>query len=426
MAASSMNGRTLSRLPARSAACGVLLLAFLAGCGDSGGGSGPESLELRWEPVVEGLTVPNDLADIGDGRLLISDQAGYIYLWENGELRDQPLLDLTDRVIPPSQESQEAGLSGFAPHPGFADNGRLYLLYTERPPADADESVRRVDVLAEFTAAPGPGLLDPDTERVLLRLEHSRNSHVGGHMVFGDDGMLYVGIGNGDVPQLSQDPHQLPGSIIRIDVDGGDPYRIPPDNPFADGVDGAPEVFAYGFRNPYRVSWHSEIGLLIVEPMRQITKYQEVNAVVAGGNHGYPVVLESVRRDACLPPDQPGTVAQACLVGPDGQPFEPPVFEYGPDFGYRVSGVAQYDAVEIADLTGTVLVAEWRGGLLALSPDPDSRPWPATEIVALISGETPVGGYLWALDTDDAGNVYGLTANLDFSPGGGAVYRLAP
>lgn len=117
----------------------------------------PGTIPVRFEAVATGLHVPNDLADLGDGRLLINDQAGTIHLLTPDGLAESPVLDLSDRILPPegSGGRLELGLSGIAAHPDFADNGRFYALFTEPPPEDA-ERVARVDVLAEFTASGDP------------------------------------------------------------------------------------------------------------------------------------------------------------------------------------------------------------------------------------------------------------------------------
>jgi glucose/arabinose dehydrogenase len=378
---------------------------------------------LYWEPIAEGFGAANDLADVGDGRLLISDQAGMLYLWADGELVEEPLLDISNRVLQPSNNAAEMGLSGFAVHPDFLRNGRIFVMYTAVPPEGAS-GASRVDVLAEFAIpgyeSPGLGPVDVESEREILALEQDGGDHVGGHMAFDDEGMLFVGLGTSGSNDRAQDPSDLMGSVIRIDVDETvQPYAIPEDNPFVDGG-GAPEVYSYGFRNPFRVSWDDEIGLLIAEPMWR-SKNQELEVAVPGGNFGYPLVHPGLDTGAC---HEPGATlaAEACVTGPEGQEFVAPVLDYGRDFGQIVSGAVRYTATSIPDLTGKVIVADWRGPILAATPGEPGERW-ATEPVDAEFGEDFLGDYLWALDSDSAGEVYALTTS-GFREGGGKVYRL--
>lgn len=386
----------------------------------------PETTELWWEPIADGFDAANDMADIGDGRLIISDQVGRLYLWTDGELADEPLLDISDRVLEPSNNAAEMGLSGFATHPDFLSNGRIFLMYTALPPADAD-GVSRVDVLSEVTipdyAEPDLGAVNMETERELLTLEQEGGDHVGGHMAFDDQGMLFVGLGTSGSRDRAQDPYDLMGSIIRIDVDGEAddlPYAIPLDNPFVDG-DGAPEVYSYGFRNPFRVSWDDEVGLLVSEPMWR-SKGQEVEVAVPGGNFGYPEVHPNLQADTCYEPES-STALEPCVSGSDGQEFVAPVIDYGRDFGTIVSGAVRYSADTIPSLTGKVIVADWRGSIMAATPGDQGEAWETTVVEAEF-GEDFLGDYLWALDADRAGEVYALTTS-GFKDGRGKVYRLS-
>ncbi|HSI93176.1 MAG TPA: PQQ-dependent sugar dehydrogenase [Jiangellaceae bacterium] len=390
-----------------------------------GSAPGPDGsvIRVRAEPVVEGLDLPNDLADLGDGRLLVSDQTGLIYLVADGELRDEPVLDLTGRTLEPNSGGgrQELGLAGFTPHPRFADNGRLYVLFTTEPPDDAP--FRRVDVLSEFEAG-SPSLAPGEswTETVLLTLEQPRLGHVGGQLAFGADGMLYVGLGDAERAEFAQDADTLQGSVIRIDVDEGDPYGIPADNPFVDGG-GAPEVYSYGFRNPFRLTWDDELGLVVADPM-WTAKDQEVNVAVSGANYGYPVVPAALPASSCYGSADSTEPLPECATGPDGERFEPPTVEFE---GQIVSGAVRYTGAAIPELAGRVLVADWRGSLIATTPEPDQTRW-LTEPVDV---EVPTdlqwsGRFLWSLSQDGAGEVYLMVRSRSFAAGGGAVYRLVP
>ena len=162
----------------------------------------------------------------------------------DGAVQEEPFLDINDRVVC----CDEQGLLGLAFHPDFANNGRFFVYYVNR------QGQRQ---LSEFTvSADDPNRADPDSERVLFALDHPENAtdirHYAGDIHFGPDGYLWVSSGDGaDARGQGQNPDTMFAAIIRIDVDQGDPYGIPADNPFVDGG-GAPEVWAYGLRNPYR------------------------------------------------------------------------------------------------------------------------------------------------------------------------------
>ena len=383
---------------------------------------------LHWELLIDGLDVPNDLADIGDGRLLVSDQTGLIHMVTDEGTGDEPVLDLTDRIMAPTRSNQELGLSGFTLHPQFATNRLLYVFYTAAPEDDTD-GVRRVDVLAEFTAAADEPLrVEPDSERELMRTEQAGMAHVGGHMAFADDGMLYVGMGDSGRPAEAADPHTMQGTIIRIDVDGDDGYAVPADNPFADGRDGAPEVFAYGFRNPFRLAWDDTVGLLVAEPQWQ-EKHQEVHVAVSGGDHGYPATPRQVPDGSCF--DRAPEPLPECLTGPEGEPLQPPVLDYDRTVGNIVSGVAVSRGDGVPGLGGAVVVADWGGTLLAATPGSEGEQW-ETHVLEAEFADGPAAssdgrftGYVWALDADASGAVYAMTTSRSFAAGEGAVYRLS-
>ncbi|MEU5155893.1 PQQ-dependent sugar dehydrogenase [Glycomyces sp. NPDC021274] len=360
------------------------------------------------ELVADGLAFPNDLADLGDGRLLIGDQVGRINVLKDGEILAEPFLDLTDVVQ--RSGSPELGLSGFAPHPGFAENGRVLVYYTVDADADATEHTAITGVLAEFTVDATGAALDRASERVILR-HHGGKEHVGGHMAFDDEGLLYLGLGAPTFSDFAQDPFDLRGSVIRIDVDSatGDPYAIPADNPFADGTAGAPEVYTYGHRNPWRIHWDAEVGLLIPEPM-WTDKSQEVNLAAPGANFGYP---QDIVEDSCYDNDaaEPRPICT--------EPFTPPVVEYGT--GAICAGAVIYRGSELPQFAGKAIVIDWAGAVMVAEPG-EGR-WSHEELDLPFPDEAPLQGRLWSIDVDAEGEVYLMTSELA-ADGAGAVYRL--
>ncbi|HYI67600.1 MAG TPA: PQQ-dependent sugar dehydrogenase [Candidatus Limnocylindrales bacterium] len=238
------------------AVIGALLLLRPASLVPDELGGIPEDLDgVGLEILVEGLDRPLALAFTGEpGQMFVGQQAGLVHRVEGQAIQAEPLLDLTDRV----GMAGEKGFLGLALHPEFAENGRFYVTYT---------SLENHTILAEYTAPDGLRA-DPASERVLLDLEQESDFHKGGSLAFAADGTLFVTVGDdawprGTTPDYSDN---FRGSIIRIDVDertGDKPYGIPEGNAFAEG-EGPPEVWDYGFRNPWRMSIDPESGDLYV------------------------------------------------------------------------------------------------------------------------------------------------------------------
>ncbi|MEO7118997.1 MAG: PQQ-dependent sugar dehydrogenase, partial [Candidatus Limnocylindrales bacterium] len=220
------------------------------------------------------LSSPVYVANAGDGthRLFIVEIGGLVRILEpNGSIDATPLLDLRDRV----NNAGEQGLYSIAFHPDFASNGKFYVHWTD---------AQSRSYIQEYTVGEN-GIANPDSERTLLQIDHPQTNHKGGWMDFGPDGYLYIAVGDGggsspgDPYRNGQDTTDLLGNILRIDVDHGDPYAIPSDNPFADGADGAkPEIWAFGLRNPWRASFDRETGDLWIGDVGQ-DKREEIDVI---------------------------------------------------------------------------------------------------------------------------------------------------
>jgi uncharacterized repeat protein (TIGR03806 family) len=202
-------------------------------------------------------------------------------------------LDITDRVTTQFQGGvAEFGALSVALDPSFSTNGRLYVFYTTGPEAPAGPATY-FSRISRFTTIDG-NTFDPAGEEILIQIPLVDRYHVGATIGFGPDGYLYVGTGDGfqaqpGQPGAAQDPFDLKGKFLRIDVSGASGYTIPPTNRFADGVSGAPEVFALGFRNPFRWNFDSATGDLWMGDVGS-NETEEVNVVVSGGNYGWPIV----------------------------------------------------------------------------------------------------------------------------------------
>lgn len=233
---------------------------------------------FTWQAVAEGLDNPVDLADAGDGsgRLFIIQQSGQIVIIQNGQALPTPYLDIQDRV---GSQGSEQGLLGLVFDPGYLQNGYFYVNYTDK---NGDTHISR------FTVSANPNIADPATEKNLLYVKQPYPNHNGGGLKFGPDGFLYIGLGDGG---SGGDPHgngqslrTFLGKLLRIDVEHGDPYAIPADNPFTKG-NKRPEIWAYGLRNPWRFTFDLLTGDLYIADVGQ-DEYEEIDFLPAGSRGG--------------------------------------------------------------------------------------------------------------------------------------------
>lgn len=313
-----------------------ILLAFLL-CptlGPATGGAEEALPEARLELLAEGLSAPIFLVapPDGSGRRVIGDQIGIAYLVSGaGVLLETPFLDLRDRLTPLLEAFDERGLLALAFHPDFARNGLFYVNYSakRRPDSPFTGKTAYTWRLSEFRVSDeDPNRADPESERPLLELDWVNRKHNGGGLAFGPDGFLYVGVGDGGgvhgVPdvyippepdesalqlaaQIKEDPYRLPerfhkydryaqdtsrlqGKILRLDVDAGHPgYAIPPSNIFRGKAEGRDEIFAWGFRNPFRLAFDRlGTGDLFVNGVAE-SFWETIYLVDRPGNYGWAV-----------------------------------------------------------------------------------------------------------------------------------------
>lgn len=301
---------------------------------------------LALAPVAQGLEDPVQLTHAGDGsgRLFIVEQAGAIRILRQGKVQPRSFLDIRDRV----ESGGEKGLLSVAFHPRFAQNRRLYLDYTS--------GVGGLHtVISEFRVGDAPDLVPPASERVLLTIRQPYPNHNGGQLAFGPDGKLYIGMGDGgsanDPEGNGQNPRALLGKILRIDVDRKDPgmeYAVPPDNPFRGRDDAAPQVWAYGLRNPWRFSFDRGSGLLYAGDVGQ-NAAEEIDIIRRGKNYGWNIMEGSL----CTPGVNP-----RC----DRSGLELPIAEYGRAEGITVIGGFVYHGRKIPALCGAYLYGDWGSG----------------------------------------------------------------
>lgn len=236
----------------------------------------PDPSGYQWREVAGGFSQPLAVAHAGDDRLFVVEQRGMIWVVQNDLRLPDPFLDIRDRVF---DAAFEQGLLGLAFHPDYPSNGAFFVNYT---------GVGGNTVVSRFSTSLEGGQADPASEQVLLRIDQPYGNHNGGNLAFGPDGYLYIGTGDGgsanDPLGNGQNLNTLLGKLLRIDVDGGNPYAIPPDNPFAGGG-GAPEIWAYGLRNPWRFSFDRLNGDLYIGDVGQ-NNWEEVDYLPAGAPAG--------------------------------------------------------------------------------------------------------------------------------------------
>ncbi len=308
-------------------------------------GTDPATVRVELELITGGLDGPVGIAQAGDGsgRLFVLEQLGRIRVVQDGALVVTPFLDITDRV---GSSQNEQGLLGLAFHPAYADNGTFFVNYTDR---QGDTVVSRFSVSSDAARA------EPGSEVVLLRINQPAGNHNGGHLAFGPDGRLYVGMGDGggagDRYGNGQNGQTLLGAMLRLDVDGGSAYRVPDDNPFVGNPNVRDEIWAVGLRNPWRYSFDRLTGDLYIADVGQ-NRYEEVNVQPAGDpvglNYGWPI-MEGLH---CFPEDQSCEQAGLTL----------PVWEYDHSQGCSVTGGYVYRGEEFPILTGIYLFGDYCSG----------------------------------------------------------------
>jgi glucose/arabinose dehydrogenase len=314
--------------------------------------------------VARGLQDPLDLqVPAGDrARLFVVEQGGRIRIVRNGAVVSPPFLDISGRI----RSGGEQGLLGLAFHPQYAQNGRFFVNYTDR---NGDTHI------AEFRVSSNPDVADPGSERQLLFVNQPFDNHNGGAVAFGNDGLLYIGLGDGgsggDPQGNGQSLTTLLGKILRIDVNQGSPYGIPADNPFASRT-GAREVWSFGLRNPWRFSFDRATGDLYIGDVGQGAR-EEVDVGLAarrgGENWGWNV-MEGSR---CFRP------ASGCSTGG----LDLPVAEYDHGSGCSITGGVVYRGCRLPGYAGTYFYADYCSALvrsfrLEGGRAVDARDWTST------------------------------------------------
>jgi glucose/arabinose dehydrogenase len=343
------------------------------------------------------LTRPVEVV-LHDGKLYVLEQGGRVLLLrEDGGTSEVLTLDPSKIVA-----GGEAGLLGIAFHPKFADNGFVYLYYTAPNLPGAGPGSVFQSAIVRYRSNDGGLTLDPNSEKRILTVDQPYSNHNGGTIAFGKDGYLYFGLGDGgsggDPQGNAQNKDTLLGKILRIDVDGGDPYAIPPTNPFANGG-GRPEIYALGLRNPYRFRFDPVTGDLWAGDVGQSAR-EEIDRIVLGGNYGWNI--------------REGKVCYPASTSCDATGLIDPVVDHPRSEASSITGGVVYRGSGVPLLTGKYVYGDFgQGTFFAIFID-DPAPAP----MRLDEGLPRVSPSAFALDAN------GEIVLLDY--GAGEVLRIVP
>lgn len=337
---------------------------------------GTERIQLN--AIAAGLVSPTAMAYApdGSGRLFVVDQAGKIDVVQNGALQPTPFLDVSSLLAPLMTGYDERGLLGLAFSPDFNNPGtpgfhKFYTYTNERVSGAADFTVPMTGafdnqaVVSEWTvSSANPNVADASSRKVLMKIDHPEFNHDGGTLAFGPDKMLYisegdggnandVGPGHNPTTGNASDTSTVLGKILRIDPAGNNSangkYGIPASNPFAGGG-GLGEIYAYGFRNPFRFSFAPN-GDLIAGDVGQ-NNVEEVDRVIAGGNYGW-----HTKEGTFLFNPADGSVGASTVGGPGG--LIDPVLQYDHDEGIAIVGGFVYHGADFPELDGKYVFGDF-------------------------------------------------------------------
>ncbi len=359
--------------------CVVILLALQLLLPDCWLSQAQSQISISVDPFVTGLTQPVYVTHAGDrsDRLFIVEQPGTIRIVRNGALLPNPFLDIRNRVT----AGGERGLLSVAFHPQYRDNGRFFVNYTASRP-------NLKTIIAEYHVSTDPDI-SQTSESVILTVDQPFDNHNGGQLQFGPDGYLYIGMGDGgsggDPQGNGQNLNSLLGKILRIDINSGQPYAIPAQNPHFNRP-GRDEIYAVGLRNPWRFSFDRLTGRLFAGDVGQNTR-EEIDLIVRGENYGWN------RYEASLcfsPPSGCDTSAAS---------FQFPIAEYGRTEGASVTGGYVYRGKVFPELDGTYIFGDFISGRIWALQETQFGSWSRTELLG-------TGFSISSFGEDESGELY--------------------
>ncbi len=364
-------------------------LVFIA-CAESAKANTPPAPEgLTLTPFVDGLELPVFITPVlgSNDKFFVLEKVGQVRVVENGELLDQPVLDIQNLV----STGNEQGLLGIALHPDYQSNGYIFVNYTDEA---GNTQIVRYQVSGDVA--------DPASAKPILSVDQPHSNHNAGMLTFGPDGYLYSVMGDGgsggDPYALGQDMTSLLGKMLRIDVDNGDPYSIPEDNPFVGQDNVQPEIWTLGWRNPWRFSFDRDTGDMWLGDVGQ-NQYEEISFQATGqggGNYGW----------RCKEALHEFDLSENC----EGKTFIDPVLEYDHSQGASVTGGYVYRGSAIPDLQGKYIYGDFTNGYIWLATQQDgawtSTLWQDSDLNISSFGED-ADGELFVIDYNGA--IYRLT-----------------
>jgi glucose/arabinose dehydrogenase len=357
----------------------------------------PQGSGARLQEVAAGLSFPLYLtAPPGDlTRLFIVEKTGAIRIVKNGTLLATPFLDISGQI----SSVGEQGLLGLAFDPNYASNGRFFVHYS-----DPLGNTR----VSSFQGSADADIANAGSEQIILTATQPYPNHKGGQLVFGPDGMLYLGLGDGgsggDPQGRGQDRSDLLGSILRLDVQAGSSYTVPSDNPFIGQAGARPEIWSYGLRNPWRFSFDRGTGDLYIADVGE-SRFEEVDISPAaegagkGANYGWNL-MEGKHCFSTSPCNQTGLTL--------------PLHEYNHSQGCSITGGYVYRGSAVPALQGIYFFADFCQGWVRSFRVAGGAATELTDWRVL-----QPGGSITSFGEDAAGELYLMSAN-------GGVFKVVP
>lgn len=407
--------------------------------------------EVGLKLVAGGFTSPMEFISAGDdtGRMFLVDQTGVIkVMLANGSMLKEPFLDISDRMVKLDQGYDERGLLGLAFHPDLKKNGRIFLLYSAPLSAGAPQGFNSATHVSEFAVSKeNPNRVNSSSERIILQVDKPYMNHNGGTIAFGPDGYLYIPLGDGGgandagfghTPETgnAQNTSTVLGKVLRIDVNNmtkGMAYAVPDDNPFVGRQGYLPEIWAYGLRNPYRMSFDKggNHSLYLSDTGQNL--WEEVDIITKGGNYGW-----NIKEGAhCFDPNSPNNSPATCMEkGYKGEPLIGPIIDYD---GHRINrsvvvGGYVYRGKALPQLVGDYVFGDWSssftkgdGVLLMATPAAAGTLWKTEEIKVVGNPSGRINEFVRSFGQDDDGELYVLTSEASGPKGDtGKVYKIVP
>lgn len=359
--------------------------------------------------MTDKVQSPVALAVAGDGsnRLFICQKEGKVWIVHNGKLLAEPFLDVSNQMVKINPGYDERGLLGMAFHPDFIKNHKFYVYFSA--PSNNNESDHK-SILAEYQVSANSNKADASSKRIVMEIEEPESNHNGGDIVFGPDGYLYICLGDGGgggdkhgSTGNGQNLGTLLAKILRIDINGS-PYSVPKDNPFIGRVGVRPEIWAYGLRNPWKISFDKVTRQLFAGDVGQ-NKYEEVDIIQKGGNYGWRI--KEGYHDYNIPAGE----IPANLIDP--------IYEYDHNTGISIIGGYVYRGKSLPELKGKYIYGDYNGTIWKLVKT--GNKWENSDLNFVNKPKDNI--QLLSLGEDEEGELY-LLVSFSSSTAKGAVYKI--